>query len=79
MAVIARERADMPVLAVTVLVAMTASCALSGVAGAGVPLLLKRLGADPATASAIILSTITDVCSMGFFLGLASLLLAWHG
>lgn len=79
MAVIARERADMPVLAVTVLVAMTASCALSGVAGAGVPLLLKRLGADPATASAIILSTITDVCSMGFFLGLASLLLALHG
>jgi magnesium transporter len=79
MAVIARERADMPVLAATVLVAMTASCALSGVAGAGVPLLLKRLGADPATASAIILSTITDVCSMGFFLGLASLLLAWHG
>jgi len=79
MAVIARERADMPVLAITVLVAMTASCALSGVAGAGVPLLLKRLGADPATASAIILSTITDVCSMGFFLGLASLLLALHG
>lgn len=79
MAVIARERADMPVLAATVLIAMTASCALSGVAGAGVPLALKRLGADPATASAIILSTITDVCSMGFFLGLASLLLALHG
>lgn len=79
MAVVARERADMPVLAATVLVAMTASCALSGVAGAGVPLALKRLGADPATASAIILSTITDVCSMGLFLGLASLLLALHG
>lgn len=79
MAVIARERADMPVLAVTVLVAMTVSCAFAGVAGAGVPLLLKRLGADPATASAIILSTLTDVASMGLFLGLASALLALHG
>jgi magnesium transporter len=79
MAVIARERADMPVLALTVLVAMTVSCAFAGVAGAGVPLLLKRLGADPATASAIILSTLTDVASMGLFLGLASLLLALHG
>ncbi|MGL6290657.1 MAG: magnesium transporter [Silanimonas sp.] len=79
MAVIARERADMPVLAVTVLIAMTVSCAFSGIAGAGVPLALKRLGADPATASAIILSTLTDVASMGLFLGLASVLLALHG
>ncbi len=79
MAFIARERDDMPVLALTVLVAMTASCAFAGVAGAGVPLLLKRLGADPATASAIILSTLTDVASMGLFLGLASALLALHG
>jgi magnesium transporter len=79
MAVIARDRADMPVLAATVLIAMTASCALSGIAGAGVPLVLKRLGADPATASAIILSTITDVASMGLFLGLASALLAVYG
>lgn len=79
MAFIARDRADMPVLALTVLVAMTASCALAGVAGASVPLALKRMGADPATASAIILSTLTDVCSMGFFLGLATLLLAWMG
>jgi magnesium transporter len=79
MAFIARDRADMPVLALTVLVAMTASCALAGIAGASVPLALKRMGADPATASAIILSTLTDVCSMGFFLGLATLLLAWLG
>lgn len=79
MAVIARERADMPVLAATVLIAMTASCAFAGVAGAGVPLLLKRLGADPATASAIILSTLTDVTSMGLFLGLATGLLALVG
>jgi len=77
MAFVARDRADMLILALTLLIAMTASCAVAGVAGASVPLALKRLGADPATASAIILSTLTDVCSMGFFLGLATLLLAW--
>ncbi|MCC6593462.1 MAG: magnesium transporter [Xanthomonadales bacterium] len=52
--------------------AMTASCMVSGMAGAGVPLLLKRLGTDPATASSIFLTTATDVVSMGAFLGLAA-------
>lgn len=59
-------------LAIVTLVAMTLSCALSGVIGALVPLLLKRAGADPATASAILLSTATDVISMGGFLALAT-------
>ena len=61
-------------LAFCVLLAMTASCLLSGIAGAFVPLVLKKLGADPATASSIFLTTATDVVSMGTFLGLASLL-----
>jgi magnesium transporter len=54
--------------------AMTASCAISGIAGALVPLILRRLGADPATASSIFLTTATDCCSMGLLLGLATLL-----
>lgn len=58
-------------LAAMVFLAMTASCFLSGVAGVMVPLTLKRLGADPATASSIFLTTATDVASMGFFLSLA--------
>lgn len=62
-------------LALCVLLAMTASCVLSGVFGALVPLGLKRLGADPATASSIFLTTATDVASMGTFLGLATLLI----
>jgi magnesium transporter len=63
-------------LATIVFLAMTASCFLSGVSGVMVPLTLKRLGADPATASSIFLTTATDVASMGFFLGLATLWLA---
>ena len=45
------------------------------IAGALIPLTLKRLGADPATASSIFLTTMSDVASMGVFLGLATLLL----
>ena len=60
-------------LSLCVLLAMTGSCLLSGISGALIPLVLKRLGADPATASSIFLTTATDVASMGTFLGLASL------
>lgn len=63
-------------LALITFAAMTVSCMISGMAGAGVPLLLKRMGADPATASSIFLTTATDVFSMGAFLGLAAWLVA---
>ena len=53
---------------------MIGSCVVSGMSGALVPLGLKRLGADPATASSIFLTTATDVASMGFFLSLATVL-----
>lgn len=61
-------------LAVVVWIAMTFSCVVSGLSGALIPLVLRKLGADPATASSIFLTTATDVISMGTFLGLASLL-----
>lgn len=63
-------------LAAIVFLAMTFSCFLSGVSGVMVPLTLKKLGFDPATASSIFLTTATDVASMGFFLGIATL---WLG
>jgi magnesium transporter len=58
-------------LAGVVLLSMTASCTISGIFGAAVPIVLRRLGADPATASSIFLTTVTDVVSMGLFLALA--------
>ena len=63
------------VLGIVVCLAMIGSCAISGVSGALVPLALKRLGADPATASSIVVTTATDVASMGLLLGLAALLI----
>lgn len=59
-------------LAFIVLAAMVGSCTISGVAGAFIPLALKRLGADPATASSIFVTTATDIGSMGLFLALAA-------
>ena len=59
-------------LGVVVWMAMVASCVVSGVAGALIPLALRKFGADPATASSIFLTTATDVFSMAVFLGLAT-------
>jgi magnesium transporter len=61
-------------LAVIVFCSMIGSCIVSGIAGAMIPLTLRKLGADPATASSIFLTTATDVVSMGLFLSLATLL-----
>ncbi len=60
-------------LSLVVVAAMIASCVVSGLAGALIPLTLRSLGADPATASSIFLTTATDVASMGLFLSLATL------
>lgn len=67
--------ADQPVLlGLVVLLAMTGACIASGMTGVLVPVTLQRLGADPATASSIFLTTATDVVSMGMFLWLAKAL-----
>jgi magnesium transporter len=60
-------------LGLIVATAMIGSCVISGVSGALIPLTLRKLGADPATASSIFLTTATDVASMGIFLGLATI------
>lgn len=62
-------------LAMIVVAAMMGSCVISGISGALIPMTLKRVGADPATASSIFLTTATDVASMGMLLGLATLFL----
>jgi magnesium transporter len=54
---------------------MIVACTVASIAGAMIPLTLKKLGADPATASSIFLTTASDVASMGIFLSLATALL----
>ncbi len=69
-----QHRPDALILGIVVLFAMIGSCLVSGLFGAIVPMVLKKLGTDPATASSIFLTTVTDVVSMGLFLWLATML-----
>jgi magnesium transporter len=48
---------------------------VSALAGAGIPLLLKRLGQDPALASNIFVTLIADLIGFGGFLLVAQALL----
>jgi magnesium transporter len=61
-------------LALVIAIAMVISMALAGLAGAAIPLILTRLGQDPAQSASIILTTVTDVTGFFSFLGLATLL-----
>src|SRR4051812_13446501 len=61
-------------LAFVVFAAMVFSCIASGLSGVLVPVAMKRLGFDPATASSIFLTTATDCVSMGTLLLLATIL-----
>ena len=47
----------------------------AGSAGVLVPLSMKHVGADPASASGIFLTTVTDAASVGLLLGLGTVLL----
>ena len=58
-----------------VFLAMITACTVASVAGSIIPMTLKKLGADPATASSIFLTTASDVASMGIFLTLATVML----
>lgn len=64
-------------LAVVIGIAMIISMIAAGISGALVPMLLIRFGQDPATASSIILTTVTDVTGFIAFLGTATLLAAF--
>jgi magnesium transporter len=60
-------------LGLTMMLAMTLNLLLGAMVGMTVPLLLQRLGRDPALGSSVLLTFTTD--SMGFFifLGLATI------
>jgi magnesium transporter len=55
--------------------AMMVNLTVAGLAGVGIPLILKRYNIDPALAGGVILTTVTDVVGLIAFLGLATFLL----
>ena len=64
-------------LGVVVAGSMTVNLLVAGVAGAGIPIIMERLGQDPAQSSNIILTTVTDVLGFASFLGFAVLARPW--
>jgi magnesium transporter len=64
-----------PMLGLVIFLAMTGNLIIAGITGASIPLLLKRMGIDPAIASSIIITTFTDIFGFLLILGLASKLL----
>ncbi|WP_069659728.1 magnesium transporter [Arcticibacter eurypsychrophilus] len=64
-----------PLMGLVIFIAMTGNLVIAGIAGASIPLVLKRIGIDPAIASSIIITTFTDVFGFLLLLGLATKLL----
>ncbi|HEV7364259.1 MAG TPA: magnesium transporter [Gemmatimonadales bacterium] len=64
-----------PRLGLVVFLAMVGNLIIAGFAGAFIPLVLERLGIDPAVASSIFVTTFTDVCGFLLLLGLAGAIL----
>ena len=61
------------VIAASMVLAMIAA----GFAGAVIPIMLTRLGQDPATSSSILLTTVTDVAGFFSFLGIATIFMRY--
>ncbi|MFP6639621.1 MAG: magnesium transporter, partial [Myxococcota bacterium] len=64
-----------PLLGAVLLVAVVITMTIAGLLGAGVPLVLKALGQDPALGSGVLVTFFTDALGFFSFLGIATLLL----
>ena len=63
-------------VALAVSIAAMGNVMIAGLAGGGIPLLLRKFGFDPAQSSSIFLTLITDIVGFGGFLAVAALLLS---
>ncbi len=64
-----------PAIGIVIALAMVINMMVAGLAGTTIPLVLERVGVDPAVGSAVFLTTVTDVVGFFAFLGLAAWLL----
>ena len=64
-----------PMLGVVLAAAMVINLVIAGLAGVLIPVVLDKLGVDPALASGAFVTTVTDVVGFFAFLGLAGAVL----
>ncbi|MGJ8586586.1 MAG: magnesium transporter [Yoonia sp.] len=62
-----------PMLGVVIAVAMVINMVVAGLAGTVIPVILEKMGVDPALASGAFVTTVTDVVGFFAFLGLAAM------
>ena len=62
-----------PMLGVVIAVAMVINLVVAGLAGTVIPVVLEKMGIDPALASGAFVTTVTDVVGFFAFLGLAAM------
>jgi magnesium transporter len=55
--------------------AMIANMLAAAISGAGIPIILSKMNIDPAVASSVFITTVTDVIGFLTFLGLAAIYL----
>ena len=66
---------DKGMLGVVIALAMIINLLSAGFFGSVIPLVLKKMGVDPAIGSTVILTTVTDIVGFFAFLGLATIIL----
>jgi magnesium transporter len=64
-----------PMLGVVIAAAMVVNLIVAGLAGTAIPIILDKLGIDPALASGAFVTTVTDIVGFFAFLGLAAVVL----
>jgi len=64
-----------PLLGLILGVSMFVNLIVAGLFGTIIPLIMKRLGKDPASSAAVFITTATDISGFFIFLGLATILL----
>ena len=64
-----------PALGYVIAAAMVVNMVVAGLAGTMIPVLLERVGIDPALASGAFVTTVTDIVGFFAFLGLAAMVL----
>ena len=64
-------------LTVLVTLSLVMNLILAALAGVLVPMFMRLIRIDPAMASAVIVTTATDICGIVMYLGLASIFLSW--
>lgn len=75
MGIIAAFWFDMPMLGAVIGMAMVINLTVAGLSGIALPMIISKLGLDPALSSGVFLTTVTDVVGFFAFLGLAGIFL----